>query len=777
MEVAAGHDGAGRAHVRAVAALAAIADGDGEEVFFARLTAAVADLVGAERVVVWRLEEGSLRALPGAHGVDAGTLGRAACRPDGGGPLDRAVFGDEALLGSAAAGDPAPGPMPARDWALVGWRQGPAPLGLLAACDSARPGGFVEADLQALRTAALAAALVWRHREAQDRERAATEEQRRRVHELALMQDLTRTLASTLDLQAVLDELARGAARIASRPPSEPGQALVLRPDGPGGRLAVVAAAEAAGAPFEQALRRHVPYVLESGRSLHFVLDQVETEPERRHLAEAGVGSVALVPIPLGEARFGALAVGVGEARAFGPDQLRRLTLLADLSGLAIANASAYQREHRALQTSQERLRELALLHGATRTFSSTLSVDAIEREVVRTAARLVAPEGAPARRASFMRLDGEMATVVQEQGESGQRPAGRAFAVSAHPPIAAAIAERRAHGARLRDLWPGGPEPLTGTYAAFAPVYVQDEAYGIVMVTTDGDNGFDDDLLRRLEAIAGLAALAIGNARHFEAVRREGERKAALEEVKSKFLRLASHELRGPLAILRGYVSMLEDGTFAGRPEELPGVYMILAAKAGQMEMLVTQMLEAARLEEGRLRMDLRRLDLRQPVRDAFEGARLMARPSHDLRLVVPDEPVEVVADAWRVTTIVANLLDNAVKYSPDGGPVRCIVRAERGAAVVEVDDRGLGIAEADLTTLFTRFGRIVTRENSHIQGTGLGLYLSRELAHMQGGTVTAVSEAGAGSTFTLTLPLAPKAAGVPSPPEGEGQAGGDDS
>jgi signal transduction histidine kinase len=102
---------------------------------------------------------------------------------------------------------------------------------------------------------------------------------------------------------------------------------------------------------------------------------------------------------------------------------------------------------------------------------------------------------------------------------------------------------------------------------------------------------------------------------------------------------------------------------------------------------------------------------------------------------------------------------VDNAVKYSPAGGPVRCTVRTDRATAVVEVADRGLGIAEADLPSLFTRFGRIVTSENSHIQGTGLGLYLSRELARMQGGTVTAASEVGVGSTFTLSLPLAPAA------------------
>jgi signal transduction histidine kinase len=248
---------------------------------------------------------------------------------------------------------------------------------------------------------------------------------------------------------------------------------------------------------------------------------------------------------------------------------------------------------------------------------------------------------------------------------------------------------------------------------------------------------------------------------RRLEALRREGERVAALEEAKTKLLRLASHELRGPLAVVRGYVSMLRDGTFTNQADQLQEVYAILEAKAGQMELLVTQMLEAARLEEGHLRVDLRPIDLREPVGQAFERARLVALPEHALSLLAPRRPVTVEADADRVTTIVANLLDNAVKYSPRGGPVRCTVRAERGRALVEVRDRGLGIAAADQPILFTRFGRIETPANRHINGTGLGLYLSRELAQLQGGTLTAVSEAGRGSTFSLTLPLAPTAAG----------------
>jgi signal transduction histidine kinase len=396
--------------------------------------------------------------------------------------------------------------------------------------------------------------------------------------------------------------------------------------------------------------------------------------------------------------------------------------------------------------TNGERPRELTLLHDATRKLSSSLSVHEIEREVVRTATHLVSAGDAARGRAIFLRVEGvSLAVTVEADGT------GTALPASARRAAWRALAEGRATAAAIPEL--------AGGHLAFVPMLVQDDPYGVVVVTGEDGRELSAEQLRRLEAIASLAELAIGNGRRFEAVRREGQRVAALEEVKTKFLRLASHELRSPLAVLRGYVSMLRDGTFSDRSDDLHEVYAILEAKAGQMELLVTQMLEAARLEEGRLSMDLRRIDLREPVRDAFEGVRLLARPEHSLSLEAPARPVEVMADAGRITTIVANLLDNAIKYSPLGGPVRCAVRFERGRAVVDVSDRGLGIATTDQPTLFTRFGRVETPENRHIQGTGLGLYLSRELALLQSGTLTADSEAGEGSTFSLTLPLAPAA------------------
>ena len=121
-----------------------------------------------------------------------------------------------------------------------------------------------------------------------------------------------------------------------------------------------------------------------------------------------------------------------------------------------------------------------------------------------------------------------------------------------------------------------------------------------------------------------------------------------------------------------------------------------------------------------------------------------------------MPPAPLYVDADADRLTTILTNLIDNAIKYSPEGGAVVCEVHADGDRVYFNVTDHGLGIAREHISRLFERFGRIVTPDNSHIAGTGLGLYLCRELARMHDGEIAVKSEIRKGSTFTLRLPLA---------------------
>jgi signal transduction histidine kinase len=131
------------------------------------------------------------------------------------------------------------------------------------------------------------------------------------------------------------------------------------------------------------------------------------------------------------------------------------------------------------------------------------------------------------------------------------------------------------------------------------------------------------------------------------------------------------------------------------------------------------------------------------------------MSADTHDISLSRPEEPIVVRGDPRRLETVLANLLDNAIKYSPRGGPVRCLVAHTRGRVFVSVEDAGLGIGQAAMSRLFTRFGRIVTPDNAHIDGTGLGLYLAREIARHHGGDILVESREGRGSRFTVALPI----------------------
>ena len=254
------------------------------------------------------------------------------------------------------------------------------------------------------------------------------------------------------------------------------------------------------------------------------------------------------------------------------------------------------------------------------------------------------------------------------------------------------------------------------------------------------------------------LVLIAAGHAAGLVWQRKRAEQKLAerarelesVERAKSGFLMLASHELRTPLTLLNGYVSMLADGT-QSLNEALPIVQQALE----RMNALVDQLLDARRVADGEIRLQRREVDLRSAVESAV--GRIVAgwhRPG-DFEMRLPDAPVQVVVDVLRIETVVENLVDNAFKYSVPGERVHCELLVEDRTARLTVRDEGIGMSHEEIGGLFTRFGRMVNSGNSHLGGTGLGLYLSREIARMHGGDIGVTSARGRGSRFELTLPL----------------------
>ena len=236
--------------------------------------------------------------------------------------------------------------------------------------------------------------------------------------------------------------------------------------------------------------------------------------------------------------------------------------------------------------------------------------------------------------------------------------------------------------------------------------------------------------------------------------LRKKADQLASLEKAKSEFLRLASHELRGPAATLGGYLAMIEDESLGPIPQRLRPVLPMLKAKAAQINLLANEMVEAARLEDGRVQLKRKRVDLSQIVRRSVGAAETTATPRHRVRF---DDRVGgelwVLGDVLRLEIIIANLLDNAVKYSPKGGNVTAQLSTSGDVAVLKVRDQGIGIAPEDMDRLFVRFSRVSTLTD--VPGTGLGLYLARELARLHNGEIAAASTPGEGSEFVLSLPV----------------------
>jgi signal transduction histidine kinase len=225
----------------------------------------------------------------------------------------------------------------------------------------------------------------------------------------------------------------------------------------------------------------------------------------------------------------------------------------------------------------------------------------------------------------------------------------------------------------------------------------------------------------------------------------------------KSEFLNMAAHELRTPLAVIVGYLSMLHDGTFGEVTQDWSRVLQILIQKGHDLNQIVDGLLTAARIEAGTVPGRMVDYDLREVARQAMSKATPQAELlAAEMHLDVPEQPVFVQSDPTHLARIVDNLVNNALAYSQGRPWVRVVVRAEEDA-VLTVEDRGVGIPPEERERIFDRFVRLEAPGQPLQPGTGLGLYISRELARRQGGELEVLeSEPGHGSTLALRLKLA---------------------
>lgn len=236
------------------------------------------------------------------------------------------------------------------------------------------------------------------------------------------------------------------------------------------------------------------------------------------------------------------------------------------------------------------------------------------------------------------------------------------------------------------------------------------------------------------------------------------------VEQLQNDFVSIVSHELRGPLTAIKGFVQTLilkgERLTEDARRDFLATIN----DQADRLNQLVEDLLNVSRIESRRLHMRISEVDIEALCRKLINQFR--AKWGHrNIQIDVDPNLPLVQADEKKLDEILVNLIDNAVKYSPEGGTVKVAMVPHEDSVQVSVEDSGIGIAPDEAARLFEKFHRIASPETRDIGGTGLGLYIVKSLVEAHGGRIFVTSASGVGSIFTFTLPLV-------GPADGQGRA-----
>lgn len=224
------------------------------------------------------------------------------------------------------------------------------------------------------------------------------------------------------------------------------------------------------------------------------------------------------------------------------------------------------------------------------------------------------------------------------------------------------------------------------------------------------------------------------------------------LDRLKSEFVSLVSHELRAPLTNIQGGLELVLSGEVVY--PLIQDNLTIIQSEVRRLIRLVQRILDVSVIESGQLKLKLGPLVLRPLLRQIIRNMKL-TNSKHPVVLDIPPQVQLVVADEERLTDIVTSLIQNAIKYSPDGGEIRVALRFDSDFAYVSIQDHGLGISPEDISHLTEKFYR--GHLSNYSNGYGLGLYFVNKLVEAQGGCLKIESEGipGKGSTFTITVPL----------------------
>jgi len=234
----------------------------------------------------------------------------------------------------------------------------------------------------------------------------------------------------------------------------------------------------------------------------------------------------------------------------------------------------------------------------------------------------------------------------------------------------------------------------------------------------------------------------------------KELERLRSLDRLKDDFVSTVSHELRSPLATMKAYIDTLMNRVEADDIETRDMFLKTIETEANRLAVLVENMLDIASIESGKISLELQHMHVNEIVESVAKLCQVQTT-KHKITIEIADNLPKINLDKDRMTQVMHNIVNNAIKYSPDGGDIIIKVKEMQSAIYISVEDNGLGIKEDDLKQLFNKFFRVDSMKTSNIGGTGLGLAIVKKLVELHGGKINITSEYEKGSIFTVILPV----------------------
>jgi signal transduction histidine kinase len=384
------------------------------------------------------------------------------------------------------------------------------------------------------------------------------------------------------------------------------------------------------------------------------------------------------------------------------------------------------------------------------RALGSSLELDEAFGAFIRELRGLV-----PFERTAIVLVEDETATTMATAG----RGAGEIFPPGNADPIKGSLLERVLGGKIVvrRDIaereYPADEHLLAlGLRSELVtPLQVGARTIGMLSLSRENPDAFSEDEIELVALLGRLVATAVQNIRAYEAERRRVEELARLSQLRADFVSLVSHELRSPMAAVIGAARTLQDRWRILTPPQRESFLALIGDETSRLAELVGDVLDTSRIEAGTFSYRFEEVDLARVVDDAVETAAL-AQQEVPIVASVGRLPV-IRGDRARLRQVLGNLIENAVKYSPEDAEVRVSATASNGAVRIAVRDSGPGIPRSQQMRIFEKFGRVDVPGASK-PGTGLGLFIARSIAEAHGGSLEVSSGPGPGSIFTLTLP-----------------------